>query len=243
MRFAPYISLLVIFLGFSVRASDFHDKIRNFSVSVFAKGANGSGVIIRNKNKVFCLTAGHVIANSRKTTTIINPATGQAQLYYTNEWEDVIVTQYTHVHNLKLNYITSKAHILKFSPYEVNDLALMEIIETDKFSDGAKFAKDNLNIGDDAYHVGAPHNNGNPQAPVNAQSCTYGTIIEKPNEMWHTFDGIHATGSSGGPVFSENGEYNGMITRTQGLTRASMIPVNTIKAWLKQEGYSHLYKD
>jgi S1-C subfamily serine protease len=227
-----YISLLNIGV-----AGEIHDKMRSSAVTVFAQGANGSGVIRHTKMGTFCLTAGHVVAHARKTTTTTNQ-NGQVQTTYTGEFSPVTIARHRYLGGLKFGVKKTTASVVKYSSYEEDDLAILKVDDNTFDDDSIEWAKNRVKIGDSVWACTSPH------GWSNSNCLNFGEVTSQTKDF-DIMSAMTFEGSSGGNILDEQGRYVGMITRrsTGSLTEGWVIPVTKIKKFAEKNQMGFLFED
>lgn len=200
------------------------------SVTVSAGQGTGSGVIFVRGERCFVLTAAHVVAGLRDV--VMKLEGGQEKKYET--FKDAAVAVILYEGDRKVGKVEMDAEVLAYSDdKDGEDLALLEIRKRAFIKEAGIFRADDnaMPIGTRLYHCGSL------QGEMGSNSLTDG-IISRVGRVWQgkVFEQSSVTafpGSSGGGVFTEGGEYIGMITRGAGETFNLFIPTRRIRAWLR----------
>ena len=226
---------LLSLLATMVVAGSLDSLVLEPSVTVKANYGTGSGVVFVRGDRCFVLTAGHVVASLRHVVTRLDKREGRERKE--ERFDDASIVQVLYQEGRKVGKVEFDAKVIAYSDAEDGeDLALLEIRKRAFVTRGARFAKDTkpLAIGTRIYHCGSL------QGELGSNSLTDG-IISRVGRVFKNkvYDQTNATafpGSSGGGVFTEDGEYVGMITRGAGETFNLFIPARRIKSWLEKEG-------
>ncbi len=204
------------------------------SVTVKASYGTGSGVVFVRDDRCFVLTAGHVVASLRHVVTKLDKKEGRERKE--ERFDDASIVQVLYQEGRKVGKVEFDAKVIAYSDAEDGeDLALLEIRKRAFVTRGAKFTKDvkPLAIGTRIYHCGSL------QGELGSNSLTDGIISRigrvVKNKVYDQTNATAFPGSSGGGVFTEGGEYIGMITRGAGETFNLFIPARRIRSWLERE--------
>jgi len=204
------------------------------SVTVSCGYGTGSGVIFTRGDRCFVLTAGHVVAGLREVVTKHAAATEKKY----ESFKDAAIAVILYEGDRKVGKVEMDAEVLAYSEAtNAEDLALLEIRKKAFIQETAVFKSD-----DAAVPIGVPiYHCGSLQGELGSNSLTNGIISRVGRVVaGKVFDQSTATafrGSSGGGVFTEGGEYVGMITLGAGETFNLFIPSRRILVWLKAVGY------
>jgi len=196
--------------------------LMRISVKIEAKTASGSGVvmsrIIDGKVINFVWTAGHVVEHVKTEAG----------------FDKVQVIREIRVNGLLKREEKANARVIAYSDKYDEDLALLEIEEAGFFPKyfGFTFNVEPQYPGTPVVHVGATYGLYG--------SVTLGIVAQTDRELkGQRFDQTTCLcypGSSGGGIFTYEGECIGLITRGVGPGLNFIVPARRIKAWAEREG-------
>jgi hypothetical protein len=213
--------------------------LQDVSVTLRTNRGQGSGTMftraLPNGDTVtFVWTAGHVVDGLRIVRSVIDPANGQARKVI--QFEDAAVVKEFTENGRRVGEIKVDAKVIKFSPANQEDLALLIIRKKNHTSlnTTTKFYLDDKipDLGTELFHVGSL------LGQFGANSLTTGVLAQQGrvlnldgNEV--VFDQTTVTafpGSSGGGVFLKgDGRYIGMLVRGAGEGFNFIVPVRRIR--------------
>ena len=203
---------------------DYADLQAN-SVRVDIGGGCGTGVMVTRKvynvTRTYVWTAGHVVVHLRKPDGSFKNAS-----IYQEQRKDGLLVGTTAI----------DAKVIAYSAPEEEDLALLEILQDNFQTDGARFLLDTdpLKVGTKLVHVGCTLGLYN--------SVSHGIISQTDRNLMRTgkmFDQTSCMGypgSSGGGVYLESGECVGLLTRGAGAGLNFIVPVRRMMDWAKKIG-------
>jgi len=222
------------------------DRLLGASVQVVAERetgfgatvAMGSGVVFKRNNKSFVLTAAHVIEELKQVITEVDEEEGKEKKKIL--WKDAWIV----LERVKDGRKTGELRLLakvrfatKTEEEGGDDVAVLEVYEGDLLPYSAvPLPKDQtVWVGQECWHVGSLYG-----AFVNSVSkgiiASVGRLIH--NKPFHQTSTTAAPGSSGGGVFvvGDDGQlyYAGMLTRGTGQTVNFVVPIERIRAALKE---------
>jgi len=250
------LSLVLIFSGIVVKADerDVIKQLQNVSVTIKAKGAEGSGFIKTRVVKVgdkeetvsFCWTAAHVVDGLRHTRVVIDTKTGTSKTIV--EFDDASIVQELNENGRRVGEVKMDAEIIKFSNADTGeDLALLRIRKrnfVDKNISIQFYLEDNIpQAGENLFHVGSL------LGQMGANSLTTGIISQQGRVLSNgkVFDQSSAVafpGSSGGLLsLKSDGRCVGMLVRGAGEGFNLFVPVRRIRDWAKKTGIEFALDD
>jgi S1-C subfamily serine protease len=202
-------------------------KIRGEAVTLICPGSrSGSGVVFKNKDRSYILTAAHVVELADLTGSKHD------------------VTVYTDIYNRErfIRRHLTKARVVRYSARKTGlDIAVLEP-ENSNFGEGSVTFRtgEAAEVGSEVWHVGnwagwLPGSVSTGKlAFLGRDSVTPGS----PNRLDQLVI-AHAPGSSGGGIWDSSGKYIGMITEsTHSMTGVGfMVPVRAIISFLSKEGF------
>lgn len=239
MKIALLALLLVLPVGlYAQDRKQVAKHLQSISVTVKAGRSEGSGVIIVRKigteNKVFILTAGHVVDGLRKTREIIDPKTGTKRTLV--EFDDAAIVSEFIQKGRAVGESKLTAEIISYSDADDgHDVAVLMVRKA--VSEGQESAKFYLEdeipyAGMNLLHVGSLLGQTGSNSFTDGVMSQIGRIIGKMEYDQTTVTAF--PGSSGGGVFNEKGEYVGELVRGAGETFSLFVPIRRIKEWAKE---------
>jgi len=203
-------------------------QLQEVSVKVISARGSGSGVVftrnIAGKQKTFVWTAGHVIDGLQQDDGSFAHVT-------------VLVEMRT-VHGKFVCKKSLPAKVIAFSdPDNGQDLALLEVLDDGAqltWLHSAKFADASIQpVGTEIIHVGSTAGLFN--------SVSLGIISQTDRDLgdglrYDQTTSMAYPGSSGGGVYTRNGECIGLLTRGIGPGLNFFVPMRRVRAWAKEEG-------
>lgn len=246
MRF--FLALLVVASSTLCRAEDISSYLQNISVTVTAKGGSGSGVIFtrdiqdgnRTKKVNFVWTAAHVLESLRNVRTFID---SEGHVKKTVEFQDAEIKKKLIESGRTIGQLILEAKVVKYSDAKTGeDLALLMIRKADFVQDTLKFYVDKegvgLPLGTQLFHVGSLLGEDGSNSMTTGIMSQVGRTVSLSGGPKTLFDQTTVTafpGSSGGGVFSIDGNYIGMLVRGAGETFNLIVPVRRIRKWAESE--------
>ncbi len=217
------------------------DKLQDVSVSVVAVGGQGSGVLVVKNGTTYCITAGHVVADGRRTRTVIDSATKSTKtLVYFN---DVKVVKEVTENGRKVQTLIAYAEVIRFSDADTgDDIAVLRLRKKSIASNSTTFYinKTLPLIGTEVIHVGSIGGvfgfNSMTRGVISYQGrVVNGVLYDQTSSM-----GAH--GSSGCGIFTNDGVYIGMLVRG-GEGFNLIVPMRRILDWAKRNNSEWLFND
>jgi len=222
------------------------ERLLGTSVQVVAEKENnwgatvvmGSGTVFKKDGKSFVLTAAHVIEELKQVITDVDESEGKERKKVL--WRDAWVVLERVKEGRKTGELRLLAKVLFATKTEEeggDDVAVLEVYEGDllPYSAVPLPKEQSVWVGQECWHVGSLYG-----AFVNSVSkgiiAAVGRLIhDKP---FHQTSTTAAPGSSGGGVFvvGDDGQlyYAGMLTRGTGQTVNFVVPIERIRAALKE---------
>ena len=216
--------------------------LQNISVTIKAEGeyskSEGSGVLITRdidgKKVTFVWTCGHVVDNLRNVREIIDDGRPRKLV----EFKDPQIVKELVEGGRRVGEIKMDATVVKYSDADDgHDLALLMVRAKDYGKDTATFRLKEgeeaiVPIGTRLFHVGSL------LGQKGSNSMTTGIVSQVGRTLGKVeFDQTTVTafpGSSGGGVFTQNGEYVGMLVRGAGENFNLIVPIRRIQEWAKE---------
>lgn len=241
--------MLVASVGFGAEKKtqvEVAKHLQDISVTVKAKGSEGSGVIktrvVKNGDKEetvsFVWSAAHVISGLRKTRSVIDAKSGTPKTVI--EFDDAQIVQEEFQNGRKIGESKMDARVLKYSDADNNeDLCILQIRKRNFAPKdvSAKFYLDGdllPSVGENLLHCGSllGQNSG-------ANSITSG-IVSANGRLYEgkTYTQTNVSGfpgSSGGGIFlRDDGRLIGLLTRGYQTTFLLHVPMTRIKSWAER---------
>lgn len=230
--------IAVMMLGFSLSglATEIPQAVVNAlldeSVSVVGVGGQGSGVLSTRNGITYCTTAGHVIADGRKTRTVVDAATKSTKtLVY---FDDVQVVKEIVQNGRKVETRIAYAEVIRFSDADTgDDIAVLRLRNKGFCDSSVKFYlnKELPLVSSEIVHVGSI---GGVRG---FNSITTGVISYQGRvmggQLYDQISNIGAHGSSGCGVFKMDGSYIGMLVRG-GEGFNLIVPIRRMLDWAKR---------
>lgn len=214
------------------------EQLDNVSVTVVVDTplgtAQGSGVVKVRNGVGYVWTAGHVVADGRKTRTVVDSATKSTKtLVY---FDDVKVVKDIVENGRLVEVVSAYAEVIRYSgPENGEDLALLRLRKTNFVTSSVDFSltSEVPEVGTDLIHVGSMHGHFGSNSFTTGVFSHPGRILG--NVVFDQTSVIATHGSSGGGVFfRSNGKYMGMLVRGSGEGFNLVVPVRRMIAWAKR---------
>jgi len=207
------------------------ERLQEVSVTLNTGQSEGSGCIVKRGDYNYVLTAGHVVANLRKTRSVIDVLSGNEKKVI--EFDSAKIIQVSYEEGRKVGQVEMLADIICYSDSDNGeDLAVLKVLKKNFINSSTNFyIEDTIpSVGTDLYHVGSLLGQGG------SNSCTTGIISQTGRiHEGKLYDQTSCTafpGSSGGGVFLRDGRYVGAILRGTGEGFNLMVPIRRVKKWL-----------
>lgn len=229
-------------------AEDVSSYLQSISVTVTAKGGSGSGVVFtrdikdgdKTKKVNFVWTAAHVLEGLRSIRTYID---SDGHVKKTVDFQDAEIKKKIIEDGRTIGQLVLDAKVIKYSDAKTGeDLALLMIRKADFVQDSLRFYVDNegkgLPLGSQLFHVGSLLGEDGSNSMTTGIMSQVGRTVSLNGGPKVLFDQTTVTafpGSSGGGVFSTEGNYVGMLVRGAGETFNLIVPVRRIKKWAEKE--------
>lgn len=215
--------------------------IQDFSVTIHAGSAQGSGVIKTRGDTNYVWTAGHVVADLRSTRPVIDRGAPKTVV----EFKDAKIVKELVEDGRSVGRLEMDAEILRYSNADTGeDLALLRVRKKNFERASVRFDLDDQlpPIGTRLLHCGSL------LGQTGSNSLTSGIISQNGRLVGgKTFTQSSCPafpGSSGGGVFREkDSKYVGMLVRGAGETFNLYVPMRRIKAWAKKTGVEFALDD
>jgi S1-C subfamily serine protease len=222
------------------------ERLLGTSVQVVAEKGNawgatvvmGSGTVFKKNGKTFVLTAAHVIEEMKQVVSDMDEDEGKEKKRIV--WRDVWVVLERVKDGRKTGELRLLAKIRFATKTEEeggDDVAVLEVYEGDLLPYSAvPLPKDQqVWVGQECWHVGSLYGAFVNSVSKGIISAVGRLIHDKP---FHQTSTTAAPGSSGGGFFvvGDDGQlyYAGMLTRGTGQTVNFVVPIERIRAALKE---------
>lgn len=243
-----FLLVLLLLSPAACLADDISSYLQNISVTVTAKGGSGSGVIFtreikdgdRTKKVNFVWTAAHVLESLRSVRTFIDQ---DGHVKKAVEFQDAEIKKKIIESGRTIGQLVLDARVVKYSDAKTGeDLALLMIRKSDFVQDTLRFYVDRegggLPLGTQLFHVGSLLGEDGSNSMTTGIMSQVGRTLSLSGGPKTLFDQTTVTafpGSSGGGVFSTDGNYVGMLVRGAGETFNLIVPVRRIRKWAEGE--------
>jgi S1-C subfamily serine protease len=229
------LALVVVFSSFGYVFADnkIAQHLQDVSVTIKTDTGSGSGVIITRKvgddNINFVWTAAHVVDGLRTTRKVVDPKTGQQKEVI--EFKDAHVVKELTENGRRVGELKMDAQVIRFSDAENGeDLALLMVRKKNFVVANSKFSDIEVpEIGTELYHVGSLLGQMGANSMTAGMVSQVGRVLD--NKIYDQTTCPAFPGSSGGGVFTTDGEYVGMLVRGAGETFNLIVPVRRLKQW------------
>lgn len=200
--------------------------LQEISVTIDAKGAEGSGVIFARDGQCFCWTAGHVVDGLRRTRKVIREGSERTVV----EFDDARIVKHLVESGRGVGRLELDAEVLWFSDADHGeDLALLRVRKDNAVEASVEFYPPDEAIppiGTPLLHVGSLLGSMGSNSMTSGIMSQHGRLIGKT-----VYDQTTVTafpGSSGGGVYLTDGRYVGMLVRGAGEGFNLVVPVRRI---------------
>lgn len=211
-----------------IMGNEISDKLQNMSVTVKTDKGTGSGTIFYSKDKMYVLTAGHVVCDSLE----VNKGLCEVERTIFSKGKEI-------------GSYTRKAKLVAISMPEEKggiDLALLEVKGGKDERSGSVFLEDNiLEVGDKIHHIGSLYGDITNSYITGTISRMDYNIPDFTDSTFNVANLNGRPGSSGGGVFLEKDgvfKYCGMVVRGDNGGCMLLKPVEVIKKWLKENNFN-----
>jgi len=230
------LTLSIVSFAESLKAADVADvskHLQEISVTIKSGNAQGSGVIFTRTNTAgetinLVWTAGHVVDNLRKTRAVVTPDGNSRTMV---EFDDAQIVKILIENGRIVGRVEFDASILKFSDSDNGqDLAVLVLRKKNFIKDSVVFnSAEVLLPGTKLLHVGSL------KGEFGANSMTDGIMSQNGRVLsGKEYDQSTCTafpGSSGGGVYTAEGQYVGMLVRGSGEGFNLLVPMRRILQW------------
>ncbi len=216
-------------------------EIQDFSVTIHAGNAQGSGEIKTRDGISYVWTAGHVIAHLRTTRSIID-ANGASKTVV--EFEDAKVVKEFVQDGRSVGKSEMYAEVLRYSDADNGeDLALLRVRKKDFIKSSVQFYLDEQipPVGMTLYHCGSLLGQFGSTSFTRGIMSQHGRVLY--GKVYDQTSCAAFPGSSGGGVYLNDGRMIGMIVRGAGETFNLIVPVRRIRDWSKKVGIEFAIDD
>ena len=218
------------------KTSDVPQYLQNISVTLRAKHGQGSGIIKTRGDVNYIWTAGHVIADNKKTREVIDPKSGSKK--FVIDFDDVSVIKELYQDGRSVGRIEMLAEVIRYSDAdEGDDLALLRVRKKNFVIKDSVVFNDDKNIpavGIKLWHCGSLlGQDGSNSVTTGLLSQVGRVLFNKP------FDQTSCSafpGSSGGGIYLENGKCIGILVRGAGESFNLIVPLRRVRQWADKVG-------
>lgn len=211
------------------------EHLQSVSVTVAADRAEGSGVAINRGGVTYILTAGHVCEYLRKTRSVIDPKTGTTRTLV--EFRDANIVKVFTEDGKTVGESRFLAEVIKYSDADNGeDVGILRVRKKDFIPYSTKFYLDSklLEIGTPLLHVGSLLGQQGSNSMTDGILSQHGRMIG--NDEFVQVSTPAFPGSSGGGVYTKDGQYMAMLVRGAGETFCLATPISRIVNWTKDVG-------
>jgi hypothetical protein len=208
--------------------------LQDISVTIKAGNSEGSGVITNVNGVNYVWTAGHVVADLRKTRAIIDN-NGNTKVVV--EFDDAEVVKDLIEDGRTVGSMRFAAEVIRYSDANFgNDLALLRVRKKNLTPHRVHFYLDNKipSIGTTLFHVGSLLGHGGSNSMTRGIMSQHGRVLN--GVVYDQTTCAAFPGSSGGGVYLEDGRYVAMIVRGAGETFNLVVPMRRLHKWAKRVG-------
>lgn len=211
--------------------------LQAISITIRAGGAEGSGTVCRIVDgRVYILTAGHVVADLRRTREIIDSKTGTRRTVV--EFDDAsVILQYRDDEGRTVGDVRWFARVVKYSDSDNGeDIALLELRRKGAFDKSSAFYLDKKlpPVGTTLFLMGSPLGQFGHNSMTRGIMSSHGRVYQ--GKVYDQTTVAAFGGCSGCGVYTEKGEYVGMLVRGAGETFNLIVPIRRIKQWAERTG-------
>lgn len=241
MKFLSLVLLLI--LAPFVQAQDVVQNLQDTSVTIKSATGQGSGTLYSRDGVTYVWTAGHVIDGLRRTRQVIVSGSPKTVV----EFDDAQIVQEFQEDGRRIGEVKMEAQVLRYSDAEFGeDLALLRVRKKNFSQKSVTFYKSNTPppLGTPLYHVGSLYGQFGANSLTEGIISQTGRTLNVGNQI--VFDQTTVTafpGSSGGGVYTKNGEYVGMLVRGGGETFNFIVPIRRMRAWADKAGVAWALDD
>lgn len=213
---------------------DVAQYLQDISVTIRASGSEGSGVITNVNGHNYVWTAAHVVANLRKTRSIID---GSGSPKVVVEFDDAEVVKILVEDGRAVGQMRFNAEVLRYSDARHGeDLALLKVRKKNLSPQHVHFYLDEKipAIGTSLYHVGSLLGQDGSNSMTTGIVSQVGRVFR--GQIYDQTTCAAFQGSSGGGVYLQDGRYVSMIVRGAGETFNLTVPMRRLHKWAKKVG-------
>lgn len=217
MRLKFLTAIAVLVLMSACASADVVNELLSYSFRVDVPNSSGSGVAVVNGQDVFIWTDGHVITHCEKIETVIDPKTSQKKLRVA--YQDPKIIWESNQNNRKTGEGFYYAEVIRYSPKDQQDLALLRVRQKGWLKEGARFANSAPKVGAPIWIVGSSGGAAGHNHVSDGVISGVGRLRRdaRPNEqdepvIFDTFTAGCVGGSSGGGIFDkQSGRCYGLV--------------------------------
>ncbi len=232
--------------------------LQDVSVTVSAKGSQGSGIVVTRDLKLkkddketvkvnFIWTAAHVVDGLRTVKTVVDPATGTEKKVI--QYSDAEVVKEFTENGRKVGETRLLAKVIAYSDADSReDLAVLMLYKKNFINTTTKFylGDEIPNVGTQVLHVGSLLGQFGSGSLTSGIVSQVGRVFDLDDNAI-VFDQSTAPafpGSSGGGMFFADGpnkhQYLGMLVRGADATFNFYVPMRRIKAYAQKKNLEWL---
>ena len=231
---------MVAAMGVPANAAKIEDVpkyLQEISVTVRAKGAEGSGIAFVRDGVTWVWTAAHVVDGLRKTRTVVDGKGGKKTLV---EFDDAQVVRILLENGRIVGRLSIDARVVRYSDAtHGHDLALLRVRKKGFIPTTCRFfLVDQLpKVGSDLWHCGSLLGSPGAGSVTRGTMSQLGRIIGGSKVIYDQCTVTAFPGSSGGAVTMADGRIVGMLVRGTSVQGFNLIvPVRRWRKWAKSAG-------
>jgi len=225
----------------SLFSEDLAEHLQNLSVTIHAKGAQGSGTIITRDGVNYVISAGHVVEGCRHLVKFHDNTTGGTKVL--SKFDVVKVVKEIVRDGKSIGFTEIEADVVAYSsPKFGDDLVLLKLrdhITDDSIEFWKEGDKTTPPVGSKLCHVGSF------LGQDGSNSYSEGRISQIGRTLFdHVFDQtdvIAFPGSSGGLIATMDGKYMGTLVRGAGQGYILYVPLRRVHTWAKEHNIEFIF--
>ena len=195
----------------------------------------GSGTLVTRGDVTYVLTCGHVVEGLRSERTVTDPRTGSKKTII--EWKDAKIVREYREDGRSVGRVELDCEVVRYSDADDGeDLALLRVRKKKFSTVSAKFWLDKKipPLLSKLVHCGSLHGQVGSNSLTTGVLSQVGRVHEKVLYDQTTVPAM--PGSSGGGVWTDSGDYMGMVVRGSGETFNLIVPIRRIREWTQRAG-------
>ena len=222
------------------KSVDLATRLQTNSVTLHARGSQGSGVLITRDNLNFVLTAAHVVEDCRQVLTLSDNKSGSKKLV--TKFEPVKIIKELYVNGKSVGITSVDADVLAYSSADFgHDLALLKLRY--KITDDSVVfysEKEIPSAGVELIHVGSLLGQDGSNSYVRGVVSQIGRVLF--DRVFDQTDVAGFPGSSGGGLFlASDGRYMGCLVRGAAAGFILYVPQRRIKEWADEHNVAFIF--